>query len=42
MRDMPSNTDAVVGRVGKGVPGVSGGSGSGRKRPGCHPAFVGL
>jgi len=39
---MPSNSDAVVGRAGKGVPGVSAGSGSGCKRPGCHPAFVGL
>jgi len=36
---MPSNSDAVVGGA---VPGVSAGSGSGRKRPGRHPAFVGL
>ena len=42
MRSMPPNGVDVVGRAGKGVPGVSAGSGSGRKRPGCHPAFVGL
>jgi len=42
MRDMPSNSDAVVGRDRKGVPGVSAGNGSGCKRPGRHPAFVGL
>ena len=42
MRDMPSNIDVVVGRAGKGVAGVVAGSGSGRIRPGCHPAFVGL
>jgi len=39
---MPSKSDAVVGIFGKGVPGVSAGRGSGRERPGCHPAFVGL
>jgi len=39
---MPSKSDAVVGICGKGVPGVSAGRGSGRERPGCHPAFVGL